>query len=248
VRANPFFKTAPFGTGLVAIVFAFAGVNFFGLPPAWCFIAIKSAPTFVVKACFRSSRDIYVNGFSPLTAAIVAGRPDVVAHLVSIGYNVNQTDQMGYSPLMTAVYSPEMTEVLLSNGAGPNQITDPSGYTPVMGASSRGQMESFELLLQRGADIQFISPADGRTALMHAAESGQQVAVERLLKSGADPSIRSKKGLTALHYALIAGRDDIAKLIEPDAVEIDRVKLEMEIRMLKARDLLQQASPWVGYP
>jgi ankyrin repeat protein len=65
---------------------------------------------------------------------------------------------------------------------------DRDGYTPLMRAAERGQVNVARVLLKNGAVADAKHPA-GITALMFAAEKGRLQVVKLLLAAGADPNI-----------------------------------------------------------
>jgi ankyrin repeat protein len=83
----------------------------------------------------------------------------------------------------------------------------------------------------RPPPLKLASPLDwtgtnGRTALMEAAHEGRDEALAWLLAAGATPSIRTPKGMTALHYAAKQVRADDVILV----VFCDITRLEHTIR------------------
>src|SRR5215216_1232927 len=72
----------------------------------------------------------------------------------------------------------------------PRRINQPDqdGYTPLMRAAERGQVNAVRALLKRGAEVDARHPA-GITALMFAARKGCLQVVKLLLAAGADPNV-----------------------------------------------------------
>jgi ankyrin repeat protein len=68
-------------------------------------------------------------------------------------------------------------------------------------------------LLEEGADINDVDDF-GRTALHKAAHGGYVKLTGFLLKHGADREIKDKSGYTALYYALAAGSNETALLLQ----------------------------------
>jgi uncharacterized protein len=80
----------------------------------------------------------------------------VVRLLVSYGADLSQRDKLGQTPLHNAAKaglkrSLTITEVLLTHGADINAVCH-EGWTPLMTAVSRQNVELVKLLMERGAD------------------------------------------------------------------------------------------------
>mmetsp|Transcript_37040 Transcript_37040/g.47864 ORF Transcript_37040/g.47864 Transcript_37040/m.47864 type:complete len:479 (+) Transcript_37040:100-1536(+) len=89
------------------------------------------------------------------------------------------------------------------------EAIDNSGWTPLMVASSRGEVAVMTFLIGCGADVLAYSKDSkgdiGRTALHWAAAKGKVEAVGLLLRSGADVNCIDASGWTPLHCALMHG-------------------------------------------
>ncbi len=105
------------------------------------------------------------DGETPLVAAIVAGREDLVRTLLAAGADPSN-GRYGHSPLEAALMyrAPvAVIEALLRAGANPDEEME-GGWTPLMGAANQGSLQLAELLLDSGADPARRSD-DGDTAL-----------------------------------------------------------------------------------
>lgn len=168
-----------------------------------------------------------IYGFTPLIAAAMEDRIDVVRLLLKRGAKVNATDVHEETALFYA-RSPETARVLLEAGADPDhralcddyplssiddaetarvvleamsQVADVS-YAFNLGfvyAARRGRVEMGEFHLEHGASV------DGGpravTPLMDAAGRGHAPFVRFLLAAGADIHRTDSRRRTALHYA-----------------------------------------------
>ena len=92
-----------------------------------------------------------------------------------------------------------------------------------------------ELFLSRGADIHHVN-RHGEQALQLAAWRGQIEAVRWLLDHGASAS-RAGKAWSALHYAVFAGHEDIARLLMARGADINaRAPNDATVLMMAARE------------
>ena len=78
------------------------------------------------------------------------------------------------------------------------------GFTPLLFAAQKGDIEAAALLLAAGADVNERTEDEG-TALIIASHSGHEKMALFLLSKGADPKAKDGWGITALHYALNKG-------------------------------------------
>ena len=164
---------------------------------------------------------------------------------------VNKPDANGSYPLhaAAALPSPEMTALLLDQGADPNP-KDARGRTPLRVSLDAGTLQTASLLVSRGANLFLpdsagISPldealardldslktvvksenvnaagSDGRTPLHAAADKLSLPAVTYLLSLSPDLSARDSAGRTALDCALL----------HPDRVESARIARVLVLR------------------
>ena len=72
------------------------------------------------------------------------------------------------------------------------------GWSPLLGAASRGHSECVEMLLQCNARVD-VFDYEGRSALHLAADCGSMEVCKFLLEKNAFVNSKNKAGLTALH-------------------------------------------------
>lgn len=109
-----------------------------------------------------------------------------------------------YTPesFLSAVVAGETDIVDLFLKAGmPVDIPDADGLTPLMLASSKGNVQVVALLLGKGASLQ-AATKHGDTALMMAAARGNYDAVQLLLAGGAQINATNSAGITPLFLAV----------------------------------------------
>jgi len=142
---------------------------------------------------------------SPKAARLLLGRP---------GIDVNALNQAGESPLMMAALKGDLagTQLLLEGGARVNQ----PGWSALHYAATGPEPKIVQLLIERGAEIDAASPNE-TTPLMMAAQYGSEDSVSLLLARGADASRRNQKGLRALDFARLSGREPLVKRLEQAA-------------------------------
>jgi ankyrin repeat protein len=141
------------------------------------------------------------------------GRYSLTRKLLSAGANVNVAAKDLMTPLMWA-HDYALVDLLLDKGARVNARSS-HGFTPLMTTViNRNDAHTVGRLASAGANINAVD-VDGRTALIHAAESRSDRAdvITALLRNGADPTIRDKRGNTALTYAKRNGRGHEIELL-----------------------------------
>ncbi len=79
-------------------------------------------------------------------------------------------------------------------------IRNPAGWTPLIYAVSKGELETVNSIIAHGADANR-AENDGWTALHFAAAGGHVDIVQALLKANIDYTIENEKGQTARDVA-----------------------------------------------
>jgi len=137
-----------------------------------------------------------------LSNALIANDLDRVKFLVGKGADVNQPDNQGWTPLISAARQrhDDMINLLIELGADVS-LAKSDGTTPLIAAASRDHVPSIKVLLEHGADIEKPGP-QGFRALPLAIADDNYEAAKALIEAGAkvnEPS--GAEGLTPLMVA-----------------------------------------------
>ncbi|MGD9835630.1 MAG: ankyrin repeat domain-containing protein [Piscinibacter sp.] len=157
-----------------------------------------------------NSRD--PKGLPALVLAVRRESPRVFqALLAHPDIDVNAMNGAGESALMlTAIAGDlEASQRLIERGA----TVQHGGWSPIHYAASGPSTALVRLLLERGASVDALAP-NGTTPLMLAAQNAPESTVELLLQRGADPRRRNQRGLQAIDFAELGGRDFIVERFE----------------------------------
>lgn len=154
-----------------------------------------------------------------LLAAAGSGDVDKLRALIRAGVDVNATNEIGYTALMSASRSYRVAAVayLLKCGASvDNACTDgvTALHTSVGESPSEPeqQTECVKLLIKAGASIDPRTNS-GLTPLMSAAWFGCSGSFKVLLEAGASLSLQDEQGRTAEDLATIRDRGEILQII-----------------------------------
>lgn len=144
---------------------------------------------------------------------------EVIAFLITIGADVNRTDEEGESALIAAACKghAHVVQVLINAGAEVNAQSKSlygPGFTALMWAAHEGYESVVEILLGAGAE-QNLQTGHGFTALMWAGQEGYHKVACLLLEHGANVFLVNFDGETALTLAGKKGHDRIVELLRP---------------------------------
>lgn len=120
---------------------------------------------------------------------VLYSKTDEINKYISEGGDVNFQDDGGLTAL-TVVEKIEIAKILLNNNADINK-KGRDGYTPLMMAVRRDNINLIEFFIENNANLNMFDP-EGNTALIIAAKNHKNDIFELLLKNGADPSINNE--------------------------------------------------------
>lgn len=182
------------------------------------FVAIKNDNASVLNGLLERGFDPNTRdpkGQPGLTMALQERSPKVVKALLERpGIDVNALNPAGESALMMAALKGDLASAqgLLDRGAKVNQ----PGWSALHYAAAGPEPRLVQLLIERGGDLDAASP-NGTTPLMMAAQYGSEDGVRLLLDRGADAGRRNERGMRAVDFAKLAGREALVKRLEQSA-------------------------------
>jgi ankyrin repeat protein len=153
---------------------------------------------------------------------------EIVDLLLAHGADANRTDVHGGSPLQYALMGRDYAasfvaaKKLLNAGADINPILSPDKPTPLMWVLTAARVEFHstgirenraelvKLLIKSGADVNE-SNDDG--SVLHIAAAFDYELTKILLDAGADKKVKTSKGLTPIHAALLFGNFKVIPLL-----------------------------------
>lgn len=156
-------------------------------------------------------------GRTGLHMAAAGGQARIVRLLLDAGHNPEMLDEMGETPLMSAVREGQVSTAveMLSNGSSVNAKGRLFAETALHLAAVRGLSEMTQILLRAGADPN-VKDSQGQTAAHCAAKDGAAECLDEILQAGGDPGAQDNGGRTPLHLAVAGNRLDHAKLLLRD--------------------------------
>ncbi|KAK6499515.1 hypothetical protein TWF506_004145 [Arthrobotrys conoides] len=162
------------------------------------------------------------DGCTPLYDSACYTKIETVRFLLEKGANMSIATENGWTPLHTAYDSEEISELLISNNADINPLTN-SRLTPLMIACQYGYPLTAKLLLRNHAEIE-LEDASGNTALHLSVSNDQYETTKLLLGDWGDPADltshpiadvgkRNHRGYTPLHVAIKLNYSPLVKLL-----------------------------------
>jgi hypothetical protein len=110
---------------------------------------------------------------------------------------------------------------LVAKGADVNAKGKYSGWTPLILASRKGEMDLVNFLLSYGADVNVESGIRSRTAIMEAARNRKVDAVKALLTADPDLDAVDWEGYTVLMFAAVSGQRDIVDILLTHGADVN---------------------------
>ncbi len=147
----------------------------------------------------------------PLERAAVSGSVEELRRELRRHQGANGEDASGFTALDWAVRAGKTDAIheLVQEGADPElRDSGPNGWTPLLHAVHKNQLESVRALLTAGAAPDARGD-NGVTPLMLAASQGEPEIAEELMRAGADPRLRGPLRSTALERAVAHGHSEM---------------------------------------
>lgn len=134
-----------------------------------------------------------------------------------------RTTNNGYTPLHVAIYSQDVTRLLLEYGAE-LEVKSTYNITPLQLACIWGRYPAAEVLLDHKRFQEYHDPGElsEDQPLLCAVNEGNVKTVDSLLRHDADPNVRDKYG-TSLYHAVTKRRIDICRLLLAKNVDVNYV-------------------------
>lgn len=126
---------------------------------------------------------------------------DTFSDMVVLGYDIDEKDADGYTPLMiaSAMGKEKFVRFLLNNNAKVNKRSY-FGTTALHRAAQAGNNVIVNMLVDAGALVN-MPDLEGNTPLIYAVKAEKLFTVELLINLGADVNFINAKGETALRWA-----------------------------------------------
>jgi len=164
--------------------------------------------------------------FGGLHCASFFGIVEVVAGLIEVGYDINEGDFFGRTPLGWAAHNghEEVVKLLLEREEVSPDKLDLDGHTPLSLAAWNGHEGVVKILLGREEVNPDKPNNNGHTPLSLAAWDGHEGVVRILLeREEVNSNKPDKNGRTPLSYAAYYGHEGVVKiLLEREEVDPDR--------------------------
>ena len=172
--------------------------------------------------------------FPLLHTATCSDHMEMVRELLKRGANVDLQTILGYTALMDAAFSGNISIllVLLQHSANPD-LQDVQGYTALMQAAGKGYEVNVTALLRAKANTE-LRTEKGKTALQWAESQGQTATAELIRQHAASPQDAG---------APLAAPPDHAKLLRDWQAVTD--SLPVEINVAAQRGELQKIVKWL---
>lgn len=210
-------KTAP--TEDLFLIFSNENVHIQSLPEFGEMFALQ----WKRKATKIKSDEMIKKGEEALFFAAKHINKNILKLLLSLNINLNAEFSNQFTPLTINTRDPDITKMLIAQGASIDHQTTPEGYTALHLATKEGNLETVKVLLAARANPNAID-FKGQTPLHLASLYRKRDVAGELFKYQADPNIAAFDGVTPL---TIDTRDpDITKMLIKYGASIDQTNPE----------------------
>lgn len=169
----------------------------------------------------RSSKKLLLKKGIPFTPDCFAlyiskNKSEIFDLFLKAGIDINSRDENGTPMLNIAVRNDneEFAKRLIELGANINAVSVDRGYTAVMDAVWRGNIEILKLLISKDADLNTINK-EGQNNLILAVGADKDKIVKLLAENGANPDIKDQMGMSAYGYATLFRKEKIVEILKP---------------------------------
>jgi ankyrin repeat protein len=168
-------------------------------------------------------------GQTSLTWAALEGRTSLIQLLLRQGFDPNEGNDGGKSPLICALENGNdlSASILLENGAN-------IGTVSFQTACKEGLHRTVILMIENGADIETTGSFHDSTALLDASEGGHEAVVRLLIENGADIEASSVHNSTPLLKASWWGHEAIVRLLIEKGADIEARSVHNSTPLLEA--------------
>ena len=157
-------------------------------------------------------------GQTPLMAAALAGKDNVVDKLLRLGADHTIGERDGYTPPHGVAFQgrAKAARALIKHGV-PMDVRHADGYTPlhrtIWGGTPRHVQTAEVIVMEGGANVDALD-SDGYSPSHRAVDAGWVEMLTALMKLGADPNLKARgTGDALLHAAVKKQNFDMVKLI-----------------------------------
>jgi ankyrin repeat protein len=154
-----------------------------------------------------------------LVVAVDLGDIQAVKKHLSSNANLNERDNLGYTPLHHAAgKAKEFAKLLIDHGAQMNPVITPAkheheeGLTPLDVAVAEKNTKTAAFLREHGGRY---------STIFRAIMAGDAEAVQVFISSGVEVSVKSKYQFSPLHYAAIYGQKKIAEYLINEGASVN---------------------------
>lgn len=184
---------------------------------------LENIKTYLAGGGDINARDDY--GLTFLHKAVKNGHRNIVEFLLKKGVNFNLKANDGFAPLHYSVIwpQPEITKLLLDNGANANIQDKRNGFSPLHLTSMKPNIKSLDvarILIDHGVLINNKS-LGGETALHFAVGNENLALVKLLLENGANVNSKDNNGDTPLHKAVLVANKEIVLILLGSGAEVN---------------------------